>query len=87
MSSPFLFNQVTPAEIETLIQELRANNTTVTKTGGNSFVISGHGITAQAAYDEPKQTLTVTVTHKPFFVSDDLIESGIRDAIGAAAKT
>lgn len=83
MNAPIIVSPVTLAQLETLTARLGANGTTVTpdpaKPAGEGFTIEGHGIGATASYDAG--TLTVTVTHKPFYVPMSSIEAGIRKAL------
>jgi hypothetical protein len=77
------FQNITPAVFEAVLDELRQGST-VTPDGINAFVIAGAGITATAVYFDLLQEVKVTVTDKPFFVSESMIGSRIRNAIDAA---
>jgi len=45
--------------------------------------LTSHGITADYLYDPINQMLTITITHKPFFVSCGEIVGKIHDALTA----
>lgn len=79
---PISIPSVSPAQIAALIAELLANKSTVAESADvpGGFRIEGHGIGANAVY--ANQTLTVTVLHKPFYVSTSEIAAGIRAALG-----
>jgi hypothetical protein len=50
-------------------------------TGTTEGTITGHGVTANYQYDGANQTLSVDVTHHPFFVPVSTIESQLREAV------
>jgi hypothetical protein len=56
-------------------------------TGTTEGAITGHGVTANYHYDSVNQTLTVDVTHHPFFIPVSAIESQLRDAVAGCQKT
>lgn len=76
------FTGISQQQVDNLVAQLRAHQTTVTSAGDN-FTIDGHGVHSTAVYDPQAQTLTVTVVHKPFFVSESMIQTGIQDALKA----
>jgi hypothetical protein len=74
------FNDVSQEQIDNLVTQLRAQQTTVTQSG-NEYTIAGHGVQSTAVYDPQAKTLAVTVTHKPFYVTEAMIENGIANAL------
>jgi hypothetical protein len=50
-------------------------------TGTTDGAITGHGVTAKYRYDSASQTLSVDVTHHPFFIPVSAIESQLRSAV------
>jgi hypothetical protein len=52
----------------------------------NNYKIVGHGVEATAVFD-PSQagSLTFTLQHKPFYVPESAIESGIQNALKGVA--
>ena len=81
----FTVQPITAAQITTLTSELAAQNTQITPGAENQYAITGHGITASAVFDPAKGSLTVTVIHKPFYIPESAIESGIQNALKAIA--
>ena len=65
----------TPQKVAELLNELKASGTQVTQHSATEFGIEGHGIKAEAKFDDPK--LTVAILSKPFFVSPAMIAAGI----------
>jgi hypothetical protein len=79
---PIVIAPVTPAQVAAMVNELRANNSTVTDAGGVplTYTVEGHGVTAKAVF--VSNTLTVLVLHKPFYVTLGEIENGLHIALG-----
>ena len=50
-------------------------------TGDIRGTIAGHGVSANFQYNGTTQTLSVDVTHHPFFIPVSAIESQLRSAI------
>jgi hypothetical protein len=82
----FTIHNVTRKQIDALGAELQKSDAGVLSEKPGVFDIEGHGITAEAVYDQAAETLTVTVKHKPFFVPEGTIEHGLIEAIGAIPK-
>ena len=66
----------TQDQVGNLIAKLQTHNSTVSNPSPNQYVISGHGIYATASFDGT--ILSVSVSKKPFFVSMDMIENGLK---------
>lgn len=49
---------------------------------GDSGMLESQGVKGSFAYDEPAQTLTVSITEAPFFVPRAMIWSTIERALG-----
>lgn len=64
---PVTFQQVTSELFNHFKKVLREEGLEVSP--GGSGVISGHGLTASFSWDGSSETLTVTVTEKPFHFS------------------
>lgn len=77
----FKVQPITADQVEKLINQLCSSGTTVQLLEVNKYQIIGHGITANAIYDETLGSLNVTVVHKPFFVPESAIQTGIFEAI------
>ncbi len=54
--------------------------------GTTEGTITGHGVSANYHYDGGKQTLSVDVIHRPFFVPVAAIESQLREAVSGCSK-
>ena len=81
----FIVRLVTPEEIATIMQKLISEGNTVTQVEpAVSFAFSGHGVQATAVFDPPTGNLTITIQHKPFYVTEAMIENGINDALKGA---
>lgn len=76
----FQYEGVTPNEIAEMIRELGLHGTSVQDQGNGIYAVSGHGISATAAYNGGD--LLVTVTKKPFYIPLGAIQSGINVALG-----
>lgn len=77
----FTIQPITEPQIETLTKELAAQGTQIAAGEPNQYTVTGHGITASAVFDEALGSLTVTVVHKPFFIPESAIQSGIQNAL------
>jgi hypothetical protein len=77
---------VTGSAFESLRAQLSAANQAQI-TGTTNGVISGHGVTANYAYDGSAETLTVDVVHHPFFIPVSAIESQLRAALAGNQTT
>ena len=75
---------VTPAKFAALKTQLACNQAVIT--GDTSGSITGHGVTANYAYDPASQTLTVDVIHHPFYIPVQAIESQLRNAALTASR-
>lgn len=77
------FPNVTPAQVAAMVDELRAQNATVTLAtpSGDTYTIEAHGVIAAATY--AGTSLIVTVTNKPFYVPIGTIWDGIRKALAS----
>jgi hypothetical protein len=64
--------QLTREQFEKCRGDLAAQGVSLT---GDSGVINHSGCTVDFAYTEP--TLTITVVHKPFIVSESFVESQV----------
>lgn len=80
----FIVQPITAAQIATLTSQLAAQSTTLTQGEPNQYAVIGHGITASAVFDPAAQSLTVTVIHKPFYIPESAIQSGIQNALKTA---
>lgn len=91
MSKAFTLSPVTQTQVDEIVTHLRGGGNSVgdQSTLGSpnkTYSISGHGIDASAVYDPAKSELTVSIQHKPFFVSMDHIEQGIQAALAESSK-
>lgn len=78
------FPNVTPQVFELVLDQLRME-TTVTEVAPGYFNIDGNGIEASTSYPM-KGELQVYIGRKPFYVSEGMIKSKIRDAITLAQQ-
>jgi len=80
----FTIKPITKEQVDTLNNELNAHASKVTAVSDNNYRIVGHGIEATAVFD-PSQagSLSFTVQHKPFYVPESAIESGIQSTLKA----
>jgi hypothetical protein len=69
---------VTQAAFDKLHAQL---STQAEVTGTTDGTITGHGVTANYQYDSTGQTLSVEVIHHPFYISESMIESQLRQAL------
>lgn len=78
----FVIQPIDADQIASLCTKLAQSGTTLTG-GPVDYSIDNpqHGIKATAAYDVADGSLTVTVTHKPFYITEGMIQSGIEEAI------
>jgi hypothetical protein len=76
------YQNITQEKVNELCAMLLAHGSQVQNQGNGINVISGHGIKAIALYVAATETLTITVSSKPFFISESVIESGINEALG-----
>lgn len=86
------FPNITPEVFARVLDELRKHST-VTHLGGsgtsegvycNRFLMEGNGIQAETTHENG--AVTVTVNHKPFYVSEGMIRGKIQDAIEVAQR-
>ena len=66
---------------QALVTQLSNEPETSVSTSGNVSIVTGHGISATAAFDPAAGALTVTVTEKPWYVPVSLIESKLRQGV------
>jgi len=78
MGSMFTLPGITRAQIENLSAKLMGSGALMTEAPVNQWLIQGHGVSAKAQYDPNTSVLTVTVNQKPFFVSIEHIEEGLK---------
>jgi hypothetical protein len=76
------FQNISPAVFEAVLDELRQSST-VTEDAPGYFSIKGAGIVARTSAPLNGK-LSVYVDDKPFYVSESMIGSRIRNAIDAA---
>jgi hypothetical protein len=78
----FTIRPITKAQVEQLNDELNAHASKVTVVSDNNDRVVGHGVEATAVFD-PSQagSLSFTVQHKPFYVSESAIEPGIHNSL------
>ena len=75
---------VTPDQIGRMKKKLAdTHGTVLSETGPDAYLISGHGIVAEAKYTGETQTLEVHLTHHPFYVSEEMVEDGIEKALNS----
>lgn len=83
------YSGVSQGQVDILVADLPSHGSTVQnqspKGGPQVYIISGHGVVANAVYDG--NNLTVTVTKKPFYIPFSAIESGLSGALGIAPVT
>jgi hypothetical protein len=79
-----IINDVTPAAFDGLRKQLTITNKAQV-TGTTSGAITGSGVVANYSYDAGQQTLTVEVTHHPFFTTSGEIETRLRTALANIA--
>jgi hypothetical protein len=81
MPNVIRFSPIQAADVAAMVNELRRNKSTVTLSSAtpDTYSIEGHGIGAIAVFSGG--ALTVTVLHKPFFISLAQIQDGIRAAL------
>jgi hypothetical protein len=78
------FSNITPTVFEAVLNELRQSSTVTACTDlpGQHYFIEGSGIKAQVLCSDG--SLQVVIQDKPFYVSESMIGSKIRNAIDAA---
>lgn len=74
---------VSQSAFDSLRKQLSDANQAVI-TGTSEGAITGHGVTANYRYDAATETLTVDVSHHPFFIPVSAIESQLRAALGSS---
>ncbi len=74
------FSNISPAVFEAVLNELRQSATVTPVLGG--YEMSGSGVSAIVQY--AGERVNVTIIDKPFFVSESMIGSKVRNAIDAA---
>lgn len=77
----FVISPITKEQVGKLERQLAVSGTSIQTIEPNKYQIVGHGITANATFDETLQKLAVVVVHKPFFIGEDMIHSGIVEAM------
>lgn len=80
------FYYVSQAQVDALQVSLGENHTLVTESktvNSDNFIIEGHGIKVSANYNIPSKELDVQILHKPLFVSEKMVENGIREALAS----
>jgi hypothetical protein len=75
---PIVVHDITRAIFDCLRAKL--SDVGVTIPSGTSGEISGMGLSGTFAWEEETETLTVTVTQKPFFLSCEMIDEQLRRA-------
>ena len=76
---------VSESAFENLREQLVQKHQAVV-TGTTQGTITGHAVAASYRYDGASQTLSVDVTHHPFYVPLSTIESQLRAALAGAQK-
>lgn len=81
------YTGVDAAHRDLLMSELA--KTGATTTGGNPYDVDTHksGVKLHAVYDEGAQTLTVTITDKPFIASCGMVWDKVDPAVQTALST
>lgn len=51
---------------------------------GDEGTIESRGVKGSFTYDEPAQTLTLTIHEAPFFIPMGMIWNGVRQALGSS---
>jgi hypothetical protein len=77
------FSSINPPLFDLILRQLM-NESTVTPNGPDSYVITGMGVRAVVDYSRATEAVTVMVTEKPFYISESMIGSKVRNAIDAA---
>jgi len=77
----FILKPITSDQLDSLKSALAQHDTTISPQGAGTYIITGHGIVANAIFDLVDESLTVTVIKKPFYVSEGAIQSGIEGAL------
>ena len=72
------YSNVSRAKFNSLRESIR---TYVALPDGDAGTISSNGVSGSYAYDEPAQTLTLTVSEAPFFIPRAMIWSTIERAL------
>ena len=82
------FPNVTPEVFALVLDQLRTESTVTTISGGTlsepQYQIQGNGITAVVS--NYSNVVDVRIDHKPFYISEGMIGSKIRDAITLAQQ-
>lgn len=79
-SKPVVFSSITRLKFQAIRARVRAQATAVT-TLGDTGTASGSGVSFTWSYSEEAQSLTVTCTKRPWYVSEDLVYDKIRSAM------
>ena len=80
----FTYDQVSPAEIQSLVAGLQANGAKVSNPSTNLYRVEGHGVVSNATYNPAASTLQVDVVSKPFYIPASMIDGGVKKALGRA---
>lgn len=80
------FYYVSQDQVDALQVSLGENHTLVSESqlpDKDIFTIEGHGIKVSALYNKVSKELDVQILHKPLFVSEKMVENGIREALAS----
>lgn len=83
----FTISNVSEETIDQLRQKLLADHETVTPDKIGGFIIAGHGVSADAKYDESTKVLTVEIQKHPFFISQAHIQAALTDMVAQLQNT
>jgi hypothetical protein len=77
----FTISPVTADQIANLEAALKSHGTALTETAPNEYEVNGHGVVAAAVFDPVAASLTVTIQHKPFYITESAIQGGLESAL------
>ncbi len=82
-ASPLVFNGITPAQYEVLIQKARAAGIEMTGNHGRANRI---GIEVEWSYVPEEEKLTLTCLHTPFFISTEDVNFRLRAVVSESLQ-
>ena len=80
MCDPIQIEGITPDDFSEIVEKAASQGLVLTGTSGTAEL---QGCTFSWFYDESVEILTITCTHKPFYVGCDTVNDKIRELVTA----